>query len=99
MSFSLPARSSSLLLPSFFRIALSKSNSTSAASVTFWATGAGFAAGFAAAGGGGGGGITAGAFGVRSGSHSGIAIAGVQFPPGQQSPGVFFQTVLPGPAQ
>src|SRR6185436_1880563 len=96
MAFTLPARSSSLLLPSSFSTALSKSNSTSAASVTFSATGAGLAAGFAAglAAAGGGGGGAAGsqaAFGIRSLSHSQTARDGVQWPARQHWPEAFLQ--------
>jgi len=84
-----------LLLPSFFSTALSKSNSTSAASVTFSATGAGFGAGFGAAAGAGGGGGGAGgsqaAFGIRSLSHSQTASDGVQWPARQHWPDAFFQ--------
>jgi hypothetical protein len=67
-------------MPSGFRTALSKSNSAFAAKVIFCTVGA------AGGGGGGGGGVTAGGggggggFGTRSGSHSMIAIAGVQYP-------------------
>src|SRR5206468_1213708 len=76
-------------LPSGLRTALSKSNSALAARVIFCTCGAG---GGGAGGGGGGGGVTAGAgagagaaFGTRSGSHSTIAIAGVQYPVLQHS--------------
>jgi hypothetical protein len=84
IALTLFARSSSFALPSGLSTDLSKSNSTSAASVTFSATGAGFGFAGAGAGGGGGGGggggtaTGAGGFGTRSGSHSMIAIAGVQ---------------------
>ena len=70
-------------MPSGFSTDLSKSNSALLASVIFCTCGA--AAGGGGAGGGGAGGATTGAgggagFGTRSGSHSMIAIAGVQYP-------------------
>src|SRR6266705_169101 len=82
--------------PSGFRTALSKSNSAFEASVIFCTVGAG--GGAAGGGAGGGGGATAGAgagagFGTRSGSHSTIAIAGVQYPVLQHS--VSFTPGLP----
>src|SRR3990172_8318401 len=87
---SLPTRSSIRALPAGFSTDLSKSNSTSAANVTFSVTGlgAGLAAGLTGAGAGaaGGGGAAAGfaaggkhtSRGIRSGSHSQWASAGVQ---------------------
>src|SRR5450755_4878969 len=71
-------------MPSGFRTALSKSNSALLARVIFCTPGAGGGGG--AGGGAGGGGVIAGGgaggagFGTRSGSHSTIAIAGVQYP-------------------
>ncbi len=68
-------------LPSGFSTALSKSNSALDASVIFCTCGAGAGGGGGGGGGGGaaaGGGGGAGGFGTRSGSHSMIAIAGVQ---------------------
>src|SRR5512136_3008870 len=62
-------RSSSFALPSGRRTALSKSNSASAANVTFSLVGAG-----AAGGGGGGGGATAGGGGGGGGSQVGAFI-------------------------
>src|SRR3990172_1137257 len=79
----LPTRSSSLPLASGLITALSKSNSASAAMVTFSMTGLG-AGGLRAGGlGAGFGGVAAGlgvgmGLGTRSGSHSAIAIAGDQ---------------------
>src|SRR5512144_2382807 len=73
---SFDTRSSSLALPSGRSVALSKSNSASAANVTFSLVGAGGAGGgggggvgAAAGGGGGGGGSQTGGF-IRSRSHS-----------------------------
>src|SRR5688572_22901161 len=92
----LSARSSSLLFASGLITDLSKSNSASAAIVTFSATG--FGAGFAGAGLGAGagpglgGGATngagggAGGVGIRSGSHSGTAMAGVKHTDFQHCP-------------
>src|SRR5262245_62472424 len=86
--FSLLTRSSSFALPSGFSTALSKSNSTSAAKVTFSVTGFGGTTG----GGGGGGGAAAGfggggkhtSRGSSDESHSQFASAGVQYPVRQQ---------------
>src|SRR2546421_7072541 len=61
----LPARSSSFDLPSGLITDLSKSNSTSAAKVTFSATGLGFASGLASGGGG---------AGLGSGFGAGVGI-------------------------
>src|SRR5262245_47606083 len=82
---SLLTRSSSFALPSGLSTALSKSNSTSAAKVTFSVTGFGGGAG---GGGGGGGGAAAGfggggkhtSRGSSDESHSQLASAGVQYP-------------------
>src|SRR5436309_12890347 len=87
-------RSSSLALPSGFRLSLLKSKNASAAKVTFSLTGAGGGGGGgggalgASAGGGGGGGGGAGGGGGGGGlmapSQSGCAVAGVQLAAGQQ---------------
>src|SRR5262245_32126306 len=90
--FSLLTRSSSFALPSGRSTALSKSNSTSAANVTFSVTGFGGGAATGGGGGGGGGGAAIGlggggsqtSLGSRSLSHSQLAIAGVQYPVRQQ---------------
>src|SRR5687768_13746611 len=79
MPLTLPARSSSFERPSGLITDLSKSNSTSAAKVTFSATGLGFASGFGAgfgsgfgAGGGGGGAGFGWGAGVGAGVGSGF---------------------------
>src|SRR5882762_8609896 len=95
-------RSSSLALPSGFRVDLLKSKNASAAKVTFSVvgTGMGAGAGGAATGAGGGAGATTGAGGggFSAPSHSAMAVAGVQVPSRQQSSLVpFFQGRLPLP--
>src|SRR5436190_11401693 len=94
-------RSSSLALPSGFRLSLLKSKNASAAKVTFSLTGAGGGGGGGGATGGGGGGGAAGGGGGGGGafgtglmapSQSGWAVAGVQLASRQQSSLVpFFQ--------
>ncbi len=66
------------VVPSGFSTALSKSNSALVASVIFCTPGAIGGGGGGGGGGAGGGGAGGAAFGTRSGSHSTIAIAGVQ---------------------
>src|SRR5436190_1904978 len=91
-------RSSSLALPSGFRLSLLKSKNASAAKVTFSLTGAGGGGGGGGGAGGGGGGGAAGGGGGGGGgglmapSQSGCAVAGVQLASRQQSSFVpFFQ--------
>src|ERR1700694_930051 len=91
MPLILLTRSSSLAAPSGLIVDLSKSNSASADSVIFSVTGVGRGAGAGGAGGvgagvGAAGGAAAGFLGIRSGSHSSIAIAGVQKPVRQHKP-------------
>src|SRR5688572_15085149 len=79
MPRTLVARSSSFDLPSGLITDLSKSNSTSAAKVTFSATGLGFASGLGAGAGGGGGGAGLGSgagagFGAGTGSGCGAGL-------------------------
>src|SRR5258705_3917271 len=72
MLFTLFARSSSFERPSGLTTALSKSNSTSAAYVTFSATGLGFASGFGSGLGAGAGAATGAGAGAGAGSGAGL---------------------------
>src|SRR5688500_4049268 len=72
MPLTLLVRSSSLDLPSGLTTALSKSNSTSAAKVTFSATGLGLGAGFGASGAGAGGGGAGLGSGAGAGAGAGV---------------------------
>src|SRR5258705_3445863 len=73
MLFTLFARSSSFERPSGLTTALSKSNSTSAAYVTFSATGLGFASGFGSGLGAGAGAATGAGAGAGSGAGLGAS--------------------------